>query len=121
MFGDGSGPERQGNDMNHVKIRTAAAALVVGGALVLAVPGLAGAAPPRGGKACAVAEKRLPVLESRQAKLQAQLTAAEGALTAAQDAGKPAIVNRLEARVKNVQHGLDKAGAALDRIHQTCG
>ena len=69
MFGDGSGPERQGNDMNHVKIRTAAAALVVGGALVVAVPGLAGAAPPRGGKACAVAEKRLPVLESRQAKL----------------------------------------------------
>jgi hypothetical protein len=68
-----------------------------------------------------LAEKRLPVLESRQAKLQAQLTAAEGARTQAQDAGKPAMVHRLEARVENVQLGLDKVGTALAKIHQTCG
>jgi hypothetical protein len=121
---DGSGPEQQGNDMSTKQstMRMAAAALVVGGTLVLAVPSGAGAATrPAGEKACAAAERRLPVLESRQAKLQAQLTAAQDALTRAEDAGKRAIVNRLEARLENVQLRLDKVGAALDQIHQVCG
>ena len=103
------------------KARRTAAAVGIGGALVLAVPSVAGAAPAPGGKACTAVEKRVPVLESRQAKLQAQLTAAQSALANAEDAGKPAIVNRLEARVRNLQHGLDKVGNALNKIQQTCG
>ena len=74
MFWTGAGPSNRGNDMSTKQstMRMTAAALVVGGTLVLAVPSGAGAATrPAGEKACAAAE-RLPVLESRQAKLQAQ-------------------------------------------------
>ena len=109
-----------------MRIRKALTAVVVGGALifsgsVLAAPAVAGAATgPAGTRACAAAEKRLPVLESRLTKLQSQLTAAQDALTRAQGAGKQAVVNRLDARVKNLQLGLDKVNGAIAKIHQTC-